>query len=286
MAQKVSGARGLFYLKMAELVWFAVQTLFWVVMWRSSYGIHDIETWLSASRVIWLLLAAANPILLWIFLQGRRGTPTEALARNALILATVVLVADVTFELAHHQTFGASFQLVMTARLFLYFAADIFLWLAVVRTLPQDPGLTAAYLAVLGTTALLSLATTVGHSVIPSSMMEVITWLSRANSLVGQVLMLLVLRRLLRDGALGSGDLVDANAAVSVPPAPRAGGRDIAIGLAFLVGGCVITFASYSAAASSSGGGRYFITTGAIAYGLVKLIRGLVAVSSSEPPRQ
>jgi hypothetical protein len=284
MAQKVSGARGLFYLKIAELVWFVITTLFWMVMWRSSFGVHDYQTFLSASRVIWILVAVANPVLLWIFFQGRRGTPTQSLAYGALILSVMLLVFDLAFEFLHVRSFEAWNEPILIARMAMFFITDIFVWLAVVRTLPQDPGLSTAYFAVLAASAVLSLLTSL--RLLPSSMMmESLSWLSRALSLVGQLLVIVVLRRLARDGALGPGDLVDADAAVSVAPPPRAGGRDIAIGLAFLVGGCVITFASYSAA-SSAGGGQYFVTTGAIAYGLVKLIRGLVAVSSSEPPRR
>jgi hypothetical protein len=287
MGQRVSGAHALYYLKIVELVWFVITTLFWMVMWRSSFGVHDIQSWLTASRVIWILIAVAGPLALWPFAQGRRGTPVESLARNAFMLAAVLLVVDLALEFSHVTSFNIPYQMMMLGRVALGIAVDVLLWLAVVRTLPVNPGLSNAYFAALGAAALLSLTNSfLRHGAIPGSMMEALSWLRIAASLVAQLFILVVLRRLTRDGALGSGDLVDANAAVSVAAEPRAGGRDIAIGLAFLVGGALITFVSYSMASSSSGGGRYFITTGAIAYGLVKLVRGLVAVSSSEPPRR
>lgn len=50
--------------------------------------------------------------------------------------------------------------------------------------------------------------------------------------------------------------------------------RDFLIGGAFVTGGLAITWASYAAAAG--GGGKYLVTTGALAYGLFRVIRGVV----------
>jgi hypothetical protein len=81
-----------------------------------------------------------------------------------------------------------------------------------------------------------------------------------------QALPLILLKRLLGEAPAAS---QPAATATNSP------GRDIAVGAAWLGGGLLVTFASYSAASSGSGG-RYVVTTGAIAYGLVRLVRGLV----------
>jgi hypothetical protein len=57
----------------------------------------------------------------------------------------------------------------------------------------------------------------------------------------------------------------------------RDGSRDTFIGACWLVGGLAVTLISYSAAASSPNGGKYYFAYGAIAYGAIRLIRGLSA---------
>jgi hypothetical protein len=57
----------------------------------------------------------------------------------------------------------------------------------------------------------------------------------------------------------------------------RSANRDLTVGGAWLLGGLLVTFVSYSMAASSPGGGHYVIATGAMLYGLLRLIRGLKA---------
>jgi hypothetical protein len=64
-----------------------------------------------------------------------------------------------------------------------------------------------------------------------------------------------------------------------VPSLQPAGGNDILIGALWLVGGLAVTAGSFSMA-HGAGGGRYVVTTGAIAYGLVRLFRGLAGSSA------
>ena len=49
------------------------------------------------------------------------------------------------------------------------------------------------------------------------------------------------------------------------------------VGGAWQLGGLPVTIVSYSLAASSPGGGHYVIATGAMLYGLLRLLRGLRA---------
>jgi hypothetical protein len=67
----------------------------------------------------------------------------------------------------------------------------------------------------------------------------------------------------------------------ALPEAPVGAGRLILTGGVLLALGIGVTVASYSVASSSSGGGRYVVATGAIASGLVQLVRGLGRLGKS-----
>lgn len=54
-------------------------------------------------------------------------------------------------------------------------------------------------------------------------------------------------------------------------------GRNIVVGGLWCVGGIVVTALTYSA---SSGGGRYVVAWGAILFGGIQLIRGLIQLGS------
>ncbi len=58
-------------------------------------------------------------------------------------------------------------------------------------------------------------------------------------------------------------------------PPPGSSGNDLVVGSIWLVGGLAVTIGSFAVASGGSGGGHYFVTTGAIAYGLARVIRGL-----------
>jgi hypothetical protein len=92
-------------------------------------------------------------------------------------------------------------------------------------------------------------------------------WASLPLHVVSAILMLMLLRR------AGWGHATQAPA-VAAP----SGQRDLIVGGAWLAGGLLVTLASLMAA---SGGGRYVIITGAIAYGLIRIVRGLGRPSSS-----
>jgi len=55
----------------------------------------------------------------------------------------------------------------------------------------------------------------------------------------------------------------------------RNANRDFTLGAAWLIGGILVTAVSYSMAANRPTGGHYLIATGAIVYGLFRVIRGL-----------
>lgn len=59
--------------------------------------------------------------------------------------------------------------------------------------------------------------------------------------------------------------------------------RNVWVGALTSIVGIVITAVSYSAASSSSGGGRYVVAYGAIIFGGIQFVRGLVGLASDAP---
>jgi hypothetical protein len=57
----------------------------------------------------------------------------------------------------------------------------------------------------------------------------------------------------------------------------RSANRDLTMGGAWLLGGLLVSLVSYSLAASNPGGGRYLVASGAMLYGLFRLLRGFRA---------
>jgi hypothetical protein len=94
-------------------------------------------------------------------------------------------------------------------------------------------------------------------------------WISLPLSLVAIGLELWLVNQLRR----GTGAELAPGEADGTLTAPLPG-NDFVAGTLWLVGGILVTFVSYAAASSGSGGGRYFVTTGAIAYGIGRIIRG------------
>jgi hypothetical protein len=82
-------------------------------------------------------------------------------------------------------------------------------------------------------------------------------------------------------GAISDGGQAASTPTPSVPieETPVSPAADFGIGAALLLGGLVVSVASYSFASSGSGGGRYVVATGLIGVGLGRLIRGIIRAS-------
>jgi len=70
-----------------------------------------------------------------------------------------------------------------------------------------------------------------------------------------------------------------ASPVVPLEERPVSPAADFGIGAALLLGGVVVSVASYSLASSGSGGGRYVVATGLIGVGIGRLIRGMIRAS-------
>jgi hypothetical protein len=247
---EVPGARNLFYWKIGELSWAVLNLLFWQVGMRL-FGLGDHMLWLRVSGILGALLTLTGFVLLIPFSQGRRGTPSEPLAQGAVVLTGLVLLFDVVGVLP-----GA--ERLLLAR-------------STVTTL------TPLFFGVLAGSGMFSLAAAVlpfetyRRLFFESSFSSLLSWAHTGCSFATTGLFILLLSQLLRSGGPAGATTQPADAA-----APSAA-RDIWSGVVLLVLGIASTLLSYSAA---SGGGRYFVATGAVAWGLVRLIRGLTRLTS------
>ena len=73
--------------------------------------------------------------------------------------------------------------------------------------------------------------------------------------------------------------------AVMRAAARKAGLKAAAIGAAWGIGGTLVTAVTYAAASSGSGGGTYFVAWGAVLFGGIQAIRGLI-VAARQPTEQ
>jgi hypothetical protein len=155
----------------------------------------------------------------------------------------------------------------------LFVAAEICLWLALTRSLSEPPNWSAGFYTLVALNSSLAAVPTV---LTPDRFLQLVRqpvaglflhWGRFVAGIALQLLVLGLLRRLLQGGAAATAQPAAATPGVTPPP------RDIAVGAACLGAGLLVTFVSYSSAA---GGGRYVVATGAIAYGLARLIRGFV----------
>src|SRR5271154_6994554 len=89
-----SAAQKLFGLKVAELIWFLITTLFWSLLWRAGLDFHLVELVLRASSVVWIIFVLLELVFVYSFSIGRRGTPAESLARAAFYFAIITLCVD------------------------------------------------------------------------------------------------------------------------------------------------------------------------------------------------
>jgi hypothetical protein len=266
------GARGLYYLSIAELVWSVINTFSWIALTRFDSGV--IQNWIRITGFISLSFSVAFLIAVIPFAQGRRGTRAEGVSQLLLALVAVNLL----FELVQAvPEFGGPtllhlqrpFSAVLTA---LWLAESACFFIALIRSSPGPIGFASIYWTLFALAGALSLFQsavdfeTYRQWVIGPAGIA-IRWVSFGCSIAKQIMVIVILKRLMGGG--------ESPAAVK-PPSTVSAGREILIGSIFLLGGLAVTLISYSSAAN---GGRYVVASGAIAFGLVRLIRGLVRIS-------
>ncbi len=272
------GARLLFFSQLVVLAGVLVQALIFHLL-IPRYGVGDTLTLIRWNGTAWALIGVLELVAIAAFVSGRPDGE-RSWAVTALVLSTIGLLDTfgmlVVDALQLHLEPGTSWNALM---LLAGLGFEVCLWLAASKALGRGLGVSGAFYLLL---CALSSAVSIGfmiagptwHRDLPLGAVELIGWgrLAASVARVGMVVWLLYALAFRFEGA----GVTPALAA----PAPS-GGRDILVGAVWLVCGLLVTIASYSLASSGVGGGRYVITTGAIAYGRVRLSRGLARAGSA-----
>lgn len=280
---EVRGARGLLFLRIAQLGFYLVGMLFFQVAvgTRALFGSESFELALRVQEVIWYALDVAGVALLVPFVAGRRETRAKSVSRAALALATVSLAIG-TLQLV--DSFGGPKLFAFggdpdAARLFnagnygVFVAFEVCFWLAITRSAAHVPrALSPVFYLMLALSSAFALSRMLlpfdayGELFVTGTWAPAFPWLRMALVSARMLCPILVLYSLTRGGA-------EAQAGAPADAQEPSGTRDLIVGSLWLGGGALVTAASYSAA---SGGGRYVVTTGAIVYGLWRIVRGLM----------
>jgi hypothetical protein len=272
--QSVPGVRALFMVRAISLGWYLLSMLVFALPMGERW-----ELWFQVTSIVWLILGAAELAAAVPFSQGRQGTRAETPARALLIVLAIAFILSVIQELpvlgarqmALNNSLERSLGMVHTA---LFVTGDVCLWLSLTRSLSNPPPWNLAFYGLLSLSAGFALL----HQVLPPEQFlnlyreplsgALLRYGRPAVGVTLQILPLLLLARLMMGGVAPSAD-------VAAPQLKGSPARDIAIGAIWLGAGLLVTLVSYSAAASESGG-RYVVATGAIVYGLSRLVRGFV----------
>jgi hypothetical protein len=282
LANPSPSAHRLLVLQCVDLAW----TLGFPLLLQGAFLLssQQIKLMFGGANLLWLAMAIAEVV----FLRGlrrevgphRAAGPLGAalgLATAALVLAALSLLASFdVFDVFHLLPGDLGRVVRMGLHLGVSVPLDIVLWVALERLVegsgePTGPGLRAAFYAcrlasaALGALSLLPLDTY--RALMTSGPLSSIRpWLFATLTLGWSVPVLVLLRRVAQRAPVSA-------AGIAVPVAPT-GQNDAFVGALWLGGGLLATAVSYSAAASA-GNGRYMITVGPIAYGVVRMVRGL-----------
>ena len=291
-ARPVPGALGLFVVRVVDLALYLVA--FGAGMSITLMGDVYGETFFRAEEGAGLLVDAAAVALLVPVLRGQARGPAAAGLRTALGLGVVNVLLGAVQALAVfggpallHVGEGAAGLVLYAAFLGLALSFDVVVWRALARIAggggAMSAWMTPAYLPLRVLSAVLAFVRLAipfemsrgfyfqGPFAIPYRVFTLLLHLTLS------ALPLVVLYRLHKVGAPGSA--YGAATAAPAPSAKESAQRDLVMGSVWLGGGLLVTLVSY-AAASSGSGGRYVVTTGAIAYGLVRLVRGMIRLGA------
>lgn len=287
-ATNVEGARGLFTLRIIELGWFVFSTLAFMLEDSLSFGSEAILSFSRVSSGVWLLLSIAMLALVIPFARGRRGTAAAGVAQAVVVLTAINLVVDLVqmlpvvggpnlLEFAYDSAF---FRVWYAAQYGMFVAVDLCFWLAITRSTKRVPqAFNPLFYVLLGAGVLIAMPRlfipmTEYYEVLGGALGQLMELLRVGIGIGRSLLIILVLRLLVRgEGVAVAEDGSPASSPIKEGDAVPDRSRDLLIGGLWLGGGLLVTIVSFASA--SEGGGRYVVTTGAIAYGLVRLIRGL-----------
>lgn len=278
--ERVPGAYGLFVVRAIALALSVLLSLYF----RVSTTTSNFALVIKVNAAVWLVIELANLVLLVPFARGRAGTRAAGVARAAVILSAISIVLDAVQTLsglagANLFGFGTRSPLAQAFALLvqgLFVGGEICFWLAVTRSLALAPvALSATFYALFAFTTLFGVAgvvlpfETFRALVLEGDRGAVLGWLRLLAGAARQAVVLVALWRMAKRE--GVADLSASAPAIPVRPSGR---QDLVVGALWFAGGVLITYGSY-VVATEGGGGQYVITTGAIVYGAVRMVRGL-----------
>lgn len=227
----------------------------------------DLESFYRAEMVLWVLVAAA---MTWAIWELGRAVRSELLwvalgSAGVMVLLEIYFTWDLfTRELG--QTRSPIISLLTTAVLL---AMTVSLCI-VIGKLGRTTAFAAGIIAVAVVRTLSSVALALRLSEHPP--LWVFNLRSFISIAIAATLGALALHA--RKGVSGETNVLTAPVAQQ-PVTEASGMRLVIVGVALLVLGIGGSAVSFSAASSSSGGGHYVVFTGAIASGLVQVVRGI-----------
>jgi hypothetical protein len=275
-----AGVRALFVWRVAALAWYLAGIAFNFALFdlASRYGTWLFSTVERVQVVAGLILSAGDVGLLMFFASGRGQKGPARPAWTATVLAGGAVAAGLASMAVGHGADVLFRTALYTAVLGLDVGVDLAIWPAVAPLAGSDvPQWRGPVFAVARTSAVLpSLAGlwifAISHRGLwESPVFRMTRYATIPLHALSAVLLLLLLRR------AGWGAHAEATVDASPARAPS-GQRDFVVGGLWLGGGLIVTLGSL---AMASGGGRYVITTGAIAYGLFRIFRGLGRAGST-----
>jgi hypothetical protein len=266
----------------ALLIFYGVELALIVARYLLSHlGMESGRTFDQAFSTVIDVGACAFVGWLW---QVRRGEPGAHLFTTAFVLTAVEVALDLSAFAWEAHPFGprALFLLPVAVT----FGAQLAVFLSL-RWLAAAAGVRARNLE-LAIFALLALKVAqmvvsiaflpqiIQHSA-PGSMRAVFTAMA-----LGRLALFVILRSLLIVYVLRLASAVEAGATLdgATPPLddvePSAPGREgLVVGILWLAGGVIVTVGSYTTAVGGYGSGRYVVAWGAIAFGIVRIVRAL-----------
>jgi len=280
-----SPVRRLFLFRCVELGWSVACALAMLALPLFQVRASSFAGLDAGLELVSTVFAAVQVGLLAGLRREAGAHPAARLLRASFALALVDLAVSAVISLASLRgadawsALGLGRALPTAFLLLLSPTFDVVFWLALERLHGRvSPALRGAFVALrllaLGMSSLFLLLPfeTYRSVLLTGPFAFAYPWLRLALSVAWNGTVLVLLDRLRRSG-------------LATPEHPElARGSDarsdLLMGALWLGGGLLVTLGTYSAAAAG-GGGRYLVTTGAIAYGGVRLLRGLSRLGKS-----
>lgn len=230
-------------------------------------------------HVMSLLGSAAFVYGLYGFHRHSVGTTAATPAQLAVLLRGMSLLVSVGYLIAPESAYrlvGGSVGMMGTFALLLI--GDALLLVALARRSHRKFDLAMG--GVLGLLVFVEIAVLLLYSSPFHGWIRENSWaffaIRQPFSLAATGLLIHVLSRAGRDleSLQGDGTAAEATESVLSDGDPQSGQRMMVSGGIWLVGGLIVTVASYTLA-SSSGGGRFVLAYGAVIYGIAQIVRGI-----------